>query len=390
MWVWAAVFVAVAGLAVPALGQQGGAGAASERALAESVERLKALRQEIEAKRKKAEDLGGEEKSALAEIRHLEEGLGLTKRILRKLDQREGALAWELSATQSALDDAVGRLEWRKEELAKTLRQMYVRGRYRSLEVLFSSKSFPNLLERFRFLGAVAKRNRQILREVDEERGRIDETRRVLLRRSEDLEDLKREKKQEQGRIELDVGRRTRLLRGIQTEKSKYERMAAESERAAAELEALIARMEAESRRRAAGPGDFEARKGDLRPPVAGEVVVAFGKHRHPKFGTVTFSNGVDYRAKLGEPVIAVAAAEVEHISWLTGYGQCVILSHGDGYYTLYAHLSEVGIEVRQRVSEGERIASVGETGSLIGPCLHFEVRRGRQALNPAEWVRSR
>jgi septal ring factor EnvC (AmiA/AmiB activator) len=149
--------------------------------------------------------------------------------------------------------------------------------------------------------------------------------------------------------------------------------------------------MEAERSRAALlGGGDFEALRGKLDPPVRGEVAVSFGKHRHPKFGTVTVSNGVDYRAELGSPVSAVAPGHVEHVSWLTGYGQCVILSHGDGYYTLYAHCGEVFVETGQTVSEGVTIASVGETGSLIGPALHFEIRRGRDALNPADWIRKR
>jgi septal ring factor EnvC (AmiA/AmiB activator) len=356
-----------------------------------SVDRLRDLREDLEAKRQRSRDLGGREKGMLEEIRGLEESLNLTKKILRGLEQRETSLSAELSSTRSALDEAGTRLDVRKKELARVLRQMYKHGRYHSLEILFSSRSFPNLLERFRFLGSVAGRNRQMLGAVEEEQARYDEVHRSLLGQSRELENLKQERQREQRRIESDVGQRTRILEGVRNEKSEYDRMVGDLERSAVELEALIARMEAESERRPpAAAGDFGARKGALPLPVNGEKVVAFGKHRHPKFGTVTFSNGEDYRAPLGSPVRAVAPAVVEHVSWLTGYGQCVILSHGNGYYTLYAHCSEVFVEAGQEVREGARIASVGETGSLIGPSLHFEIRRGREALDPADWLRSR
>ncbi len=364
---------------------------AQSQDLKDSVDRLKELRQEMEANRQRARELGGREQGILAEIRDLEESLDLSKKILSGLERQEVELLAELSTTRSALNEARTRLDWRKGELAKALRQMYKHGRYHSLEILLSSKSFPNLLERFRFLGSVAGGNRRQLRLVEDEQARYDRVLQTLLRRSADLEDLKRERQREQQNMETDVRQRTRILEGVRTEKSEYERMVDDLERSAVEMEALIARMEAEAvRRTAVASGDFEAMKGMLRVPVDGELVVGFGKHRHPKFGTVTFSNGIDYRARLGVPVKAVAAAIVEHVSWLTGYGQCVILSHGKGYYTLYAHCSEVFVDVGQEVREGERIASVGETGSLIGPALHFEIRQGRKALDPAAWLRSR
>ncbi|MCK4546632.1 MAG: peptidoglycan DD-metalloendopeptidase family protein [Candidatus Eisenbacteria sp.] len=359
--------------------------------IADSVEQLKRLRADLETKREVAKNLGGREQSVLDEIRELEESLGLTRKILRGLHRQEEVLAAELSLAHAALDESGRRLKMRKDELAKALRRLYKHGRYHSLEILLSSRSFPNLLERFRFLGSVAVRNRQILHQIEIEQTRYDETCRTLVRRSRDLEELREEREGEEGRIEADVGRRTRILGDVRSEKSKYDHMVLDLERSARELETLIARMEEARARAAAAPGaDFGSRKGGLPPPVEGEVAVTFGKHRHPQFGTVTISNGVDYRARLGAPVKAVAPGLVEHVSWLTGYGQCVILSHGNGYYTLYAHCGEVMVEVGQSVSEGMTVASVGDTGSLIGPALHFEIRQGREALNPADWVRSR
>jgi len=359
--------------------------------IAASVERLKALREELESSRKKAEDLGGRERGLSGEIRDLERDLDLTQQILEKLGERERGLRQDLAATQAALEEGQRRLAWRKQELARDLRQMYKHGRYHSLEILFSSKSFPNLLERVRFLGSVAQRNRQHVRQLEKEQAGIDRARRDLLQQTRELERLKSESEGERKRIGRAVEDRTGILERVRSEKSQYERMVADLEQAAQALENLITRMEAERAARVGAPaGGFEGRRGTLMPPVEGEVVVAFGRHRHAKFGTVTFSNGVDYRANLGAPVRAVASGRVEHVSWLTGYGQCVILGHGGGYYTLYAHLSEVLVMAGRDVHEGDSIGRVGETGSLIGPSLHFEVRKGREALDPAEWVRSR
>jgi septal ring factor EnvC (AmiA/AmiB activator) len=78
----------------------------------------------------------------------------------------------------------------------------------------------------------------------------------------------------------------------------------------------------------------------------------------------------------------------VEFVSWIDGYGKCVILNHGGGYYTLYAHASEITVPVGKEVAAGETIGRVGDTGSTTGTVLHFEIRRGKEALNPLEWFR--
>ena len=103
---------------------------------------------------------------------------------------------------------------------------------------------------------------------------------------------------------------------------------------------------------------------------MRGTVVGRFGPEVHPKWGTTTMNNGIDIQAAMGTPVHAVAKGRVEYTSEdYAGYGQIVILNHGDGYYTLYAHLSEILVEIGASVESGQIIGRVGDTGSLKGPC---------------------
>jgi murein DD-endopeptidase MepM/ murein hydrolase activator NlpD len=120
--------------------------------------------------------------------------------------------------------------------------------------------------------------------------------------------------------------------------------------------------------------------------PVKGEIVRAFGKNRHPRFGTVTFNSGIDIQASPGAPIRAVATGVVEFIDWIAGYGKCIILNHGGGYYTLYAHLSSTFVNKGAKITGGDVIAEVGDSGSLEGFGCHFEIRKSKEALNPMEW----
>jgi septal ring factor EnvC (AmiA/AmiB activator) len=121
---------------------------------------------------------------------------------------------------------------------------------------------------------------------------------------------------------------------------------------------------------------------------VPGAVLRDFGRVLDAEYRTETFRKGVDFAAARGEPVYAVAAGEVRFAGWFSGYGRMVILDHGDGYFTVSGHLDEIGAGVGDVLASGDPIGRAGETGSLTGPRLYFEIRRGAEALDPAGWLR--
>jgi murein DD-endopeptidase MepM/ murein hydrolase activator NlpD len=105
------------------------------------------------------------------------------------------------------------------------------------------------------------------------------------------------------------------------------------------------------------------------------------------EFGTQTFRRGVDFDAPRGASVRAVAPGTVRFAGRFRGYGNLVILDHGEGWFTVSAHLDRVAVEVGERVDGGTVVGQVGDTGSLRGPVLYFEIRRGAEAVDPAEWL---
>jgi len=116
--------------------------------------------------------------------------------------------------------------------------------------------------------------------------------------------------------------------------------------------------------------------------------VSAFGAQVHPRFGTRTFRNGVDIEAVEGREVAAVFAGHVVYTGWFKGYGNLIILDHDNEYYTLYAHVADIVVKEGDDVKQGQRIGTVGDTGSLEGPRLYFEVRHQGKPQNPEQWLR--
>jgi septal ring factor EnvC (AmiA/AmiB activator) len=117
-------------------------------------------------------------------------------------------------------------------------------------------------------------------------------------------------------------------------------------------------------------------------------VTVAFGPRRDATTGLQTTHSGVTISAPLGQKVTAVARGRVVHAGWLRGFGQLLILDHGGGYHTLLAHLSRTTAQTGDEVAEGDVIAFVGDSESLTGPCLYFELRAKGRPVNPARWLR--
>ncbi|MBF0200222.1 MAG: peptidoglycan DD-metalloendopeptidase family protein [Desulfamplus sp.] len=143
-------------------------------------------------------------------------------------------------------------------------------------------------------------------------------------------------------------------------------------------------------------PGDSEGgtllfadMPGLLDIPVKGTIISKFGTEKNSSYGDFTFQRGIDIRVQRGAPVKSVFRGEVVYSRWLRGYGNLIIIDHGYGYHTLYAHLEERFKQKGDKVATGEVIAAAGDSASMKGLCLHFEIRQHGSPLDPMQWLRS-
>ena len=124
------------------------------------------------------------------------------------------------------------------------------------------------------------------------------------------------------------------------------------------------------------------------RWPVVGKINSPFGWRRHPVTRRRDFHTGVDIKSPRGRAIKASKAGRVEYSGWMGGYGRVVVIRHGDGYSTLYAHCNSISVRKGQTISQGQTIASVGTSGRTTGPHLHFEIRNGKSPVNPLKLLR--
>lgn len=372
------------------------AAAALERDRAADERELRALREEIERARERARDLRGREAGILQNLDSIDREISLQDRLLRGLYRKRGRIEEELEAAREEYDAASAELERREGLLRRRLRSMYTLGKYHEYEVLLGSTSFVDLVRRFDFLLSLAMRDRELTALHARQKEEVARRARGLEMVAEEIAAVEEEAEMERERLLDRRDARERILAEVRTERRAHETALAELEESSSRLRSLIGSLEDEravESARGAAPvpeGSLSGRAGRLSWPADGPVVARFGRHVHPKFGTETINNGIDIGAPEGADIRCVADGRVDFVSSLPGYGNCVIVNHGDGFYTLYAHASEVLVEQGALVEEGRVIARVGSTGSLSGSLLHFEIREGRKPVDPLEWLRGR
>jgi septal ring factor EnvC (AmiA/AmiB activator) len=371
---------------------------ASDDQIQGKEQELEQLRRELAQKRAAKEKLAGQEKNVLSEVQNLEERVDLAEKLLSKLKRKKETCQGEVKNLQVKLQAAEIRAASRQAILAERTRQMYMHGRLDELEAFLSAESLPDLARRAHQYRRIAEQDQQLIRRAKSDQLAIAENKTDLEKQLQETVALETEKTREENTLKREKSSRNKLLQEIRNEKAAHEQAIREIEESARQLQDIIDRLERE-RTRPAPPvpepaefklkaGLFEKSKGSLPWPVQGKVIGEFGKRKHPKYKTVTFNKGIDIQAPLDAEIRAVFTGKVLYTSWLRGYGKFLILSHQNGYYTLYAHASELLVEEGDIVDAGAVIARVGETGSLEGPKLHFEVRHSKEQLDPREWLR--
>jgi septal ring factor EnvC (AmiA/AmiB activator) len=366
----------------------------------EQRRQLEIVRRQAKENREAASRLKGRENQVMGQLRRTEKELNATRKRLVALTQRRSRLDSQLSMTRVDLQRNIESLSDQREKLRRRLRSLYKFGPARELEFLFSTQSFAQLMTRWDYLVMIGEQDRVLMEDVRARKELVETLERRLQGHLEEVQRTEKQTTGENQRLAVQRTQRQTTVRQIQTQREAFEAAAVELEKTARSIQSLLARLEEKRRAEASRAkqegrqpvpytGEFAKGQGALDWPLRGNIVGTFGPEKHPRFNTTIMNNGIDIEAGIGTAVHAVAKGRVDYTSEDYGtYGQMIIINHGDGYYTLYGHLSSISVATGQEVAPGQTIGQSGDTGSLKGPVLHFEIRKGSQALNPQSWLR--
>ncbi len=340
------------------------------------------LNEKIEAERALFDSLKSDRSDLLTALDWLERSFRQSSARAEALQKSARALQARAQLLRGEADTAHEAALEKERALTPRLRALYRLSREDRVSRLVSARDFATLVKRERGLSALVQTDLNELEAL----AKISRYQHLTAARVDRLLDsaqtIEAAVRLEQG---LAASRRARfsdLLATTNAEQKRVSRVIAELEREEKQLASFVGEM------KSSATSGFRSRKGHLPFPVVGGLVeVGFGKVVNPRFNTITVQKGVDIRGALGARVLAVGVGKVAFSGWLKGYGNLVIIDHGGGYHSLYAHLAQSLVEAGNEVEEGEEIASVGDTGSLKGAFLYFEIRKQGQAIDPAPWL---
>jgi septal ring factor EnvC (AmiA/AmiB activator) len=363
--------------------------------------KLQQTQKQLKEEREKAARARARETSLLAELEEIEKRLADKQRHVARLDARIRRIQADVQGLRGEIGKLEGSRAGQEEALARRLRTAYkVHAQGGALPLILSTEDPATRAAAVRHLASLAALDARMIREYRLTSERLEDRKGREEARQRELADLRADATREQAEVDREAGKRRALLARVRDERVYHERMVGELSEAARRLEAFIRDLQAKQRRLAKAPPPkagveppgvgFGSLRGRLPWPTDGRIVSAFGAQVHPRFGTRTFRNGVDIEAVEGRDVAAVYAGHVVYTGWFKGYGNLIILDHGNEYYTLYAHVAEIQVREGDDVRQGQRIGTIGDTGSLAGPRLYFEVRYQGKPQDPAAWLGER
>ncbi len=352
--------------------------------------RLKEIEEEIKQHRAKSSELRKKETDVVKQLSYLDKEIALSTKYLSGLQKKETLLIQQIDSLRTNISVESNVLARQKERLAARLRQMYMQGPEHQWVFVMGGENMAEKLRRYKFTRMLAEYDAGLVREVGDRKLGLEVEQAGVAEALSEIAALKKVQESETERLKKNKTTRVAMLKRIRKDDAGHKQAITDLEKSQERLKDLIGELErkrvGEKEPTGLPPGGFASLKGKLSRPVDGQVIGTFGQSKHPRFGTVTINNGVDIQARAGAPIRSVAAGRVEFVDWIEGYGNCIILNHGGGYYTLYAHASEIFVRTDENVSANTVIAEVGDSGSLNGYACHFEVRKSKQALNPMEW----
>ena len=354
--------------------------------LSAAAQRERAAR--LAKEREMAAQLAGREATLLGQLAEAEREVDVETRASRAAQARLRAAEFRVAVAEKKSRAADAESRAALDRAAPRLFARYRLGREGYLGFLLGAQSIPDLLRRRRALDALLQADLEVLARLRTHSLAAKAARDELAGVRDEVARGSAEEADKRATLEARALQQRRLLAAAQEDRAMHEQAVRELEQAAGALTGELRALQQQPA--AVGPIDEPIAKfrGKLPFPLeTGRIEAHFGRSVDDRFGTVTMRRGIDVRSPEGAPVRAIHAGRVAHSGWFHGYGNLLIIDHGDGYFSLMAHLGTLARAKGDEVHRGDVIGTVGDSGSLKGAYLYFELRQGQTPLDPELWL---
>jgi septal ring factor EnvC (AmiA/AmiB activator) len=354
--------------------------------------RQKNLQLEINKGRQEVKTFSRKESDTIKRLNRIEQSLNKSRKRAAGLAKEIKSIDQKISVALKASEKLKLRIQANEKYVAQRLVAMYKMNWLGKFHLLASADSMHEFIQRKAALKHILAHDEKIRREVVQDQADLKEILVNLASHKSRKKTRAAEYKKQNKLMSRERSTRKRLLADIRSQKALELAAIDALTQAANDLNGKIKSLNSDMAAVGAEKNNpqltLSAHKGLLIIPVKGRIISLFGPYKNRKYNITNFRSGIDIKADKGEPVRSVFQGKVLYSNWFKGYGNMIIIDHGKNYYTIYAHLEETFKSKGDAVETREVIATVGDTGSMEGAKLYFEVRYHGKPENPLVWLK--
>jgi septal ring factor EnvC (AmiA/AmiB activator) len=361
----------------------------------DAINKMKNEIEELSSKLRKTNII---ETTTSKRIINLDEELALINKLIQSLKKEEDATKNKINILKKDIKKKENELNTMRDRYEQRVVNTYLKGRVSDLEKVLSSTSWRQAIYRTQYLKIISSIEQKMTNEIEHLLLMINKDKLKLESLLRQSISLKRDKQKQMSSLRKMRIKREKELTRIRQDKSALANYLQEKAAGVKQLETIIkkvledkVRFEREDRIRqqqeALKTKEFNFLKGQLPWPTEGRVISKFGKQWNAQLKTTTDNPGIDIKGQPGSPIRSTVSGVVTTVTYIRGYGTTIIIDHGGGFYTVYSHVTNIQTHVDSEVRSGDVIAYMGDSGSINGSKLHFEVWGKGQKLDPEKWL---
>jgi septal ring factor EnvC (AmiA/AmiB activator) len=365
--------------------------AAKSQSVTEFEQRLTRINGQIKDLKSRLEAEARKESSILSSLARINLNKSIVERELAAQNVELERGRAEMAAIQANIRTLRSGIDRERVSMERTLVTLYKFGRVDFFQFLLRARDIETYASESKHLALLARGQDEIVAGYLASLEELRAAESALESKQADLAAMARAAKLKRQELETEARKNATMVQEIRQNRTTYQQTLEELSASAEELQKLMDKIISQDWVLPAAWVPLYERRGRLPWPIEGPVITAFGFEKNPNFNTVVMNKGVEISPAQGKSLIlAVHPGKVVYADYFQGYGNLLIVDHGMTYYTLYGHCSEFLAAVGEMVRAGQPLAVVGDTGSLKGECLYFELRYKTKALDPLQWLKRR
>jgi septal ring factor EnvC (AmiA/AmiB activator) len=346
------------------------------------------IKQQISAHQEQYRLASKKEEDVLVELDEVDQSLNQYSIKLSDLTKEIAVIDKKIEAARKKSESLFKQIAKTEKYVSKRLIALYKLKRIGASQIFYNANSFSDVFASYKYLSYILNYDNQTRSKLMIDKNRLEQLFMELRHKRQQKKAMQNRVSDIHAHMQRQKQERSKILKDIQNQKHLAKKAMLALKQSANNLDRTINNIRDKANKTHHQNVLFNKNKPRLRLPVNGKIINDYGTYTNEKLGITRFRNGVYIIAEKGEPIKAVCPGRILYAKWFKGYGNMIIIDHGDSYYTVYAHADEIFKHKGELVEQGEVVGTLGDTGSMVGPGLYFEVRHHGKPINPIKWLK--